>query len=139
MLLEGSWKMIVSWIMFGMFGLGAFVWMVLGWLKGISETSVESEKGYGNVDAVSQTVKMMKEEGIKELEVSSDKFRVVLGRNKMPPKGKCRVCGAPAPGNMPCYKCCNLLLDRDNENMEADVRIKASEELEKRSRMKSGQ
>jgi hypothetical protein len=79
MLLEGSWKMIDSWIMFGMFGLGAFVWMVLGWLKGISETSVESEKGYGNVDAVSQTVKMMKEEGIKELEVSSDKFRVVLG------------------------------------------------------------
>jgi hypothetical protein len=71
--------MIDSWIMFGMFGLGAFVWMVLGWLKGISETSVESEKGYGNVDAVSQTVKMMKEEGIKELEVSSDKFRVVLG------------------------------------------------------------
>ena len=79
MLLEGSWKMIDSWIMFGMFVLGAFVWMVLGWLKGISETSVESEKGYGNVDAVSRTVKMMKEEGIKELEVSSDKFRVVLG------------------------------------------------------------
>ena len=46
MLLEGSWKMIDSWIMFGMFVLGAFVWMVLGWLKGISETSVESEKGY---------------------------------------------------------------------------------------------
>ena len=56
----------------------------------------------------------------------------------MPPKGKCRICGAPAPGNMPCYKCFGLLLERDNENMGMDVRIKAAEELEKRGRMKNG-
>jgi len=56
----------------------------------------------------------------------------------MPPKGKCRVCGAPAPGNMPCRKCCGLLLDRDNENLGMDVRIKAAEELRKRGRMKNG-
>jgi len=55
----------------------------------------------------------------------------------MPPKGKCRVCGAPAPGTMPCRICCGLLLDRDNERGKMDVRIKAVEELEKRGRMKN--
>jgi len=47
----------------------------------------------------------------------------------MPPHGKCRVCGAPAPGNMPCYRCINLLLERDNgENQERAE--KAGQELE---------
>jgi len=64
--------------MFGMFVLGAFVWMMMGWLKSISETSVESEAEYGNTDAVKQMVKIVKEEGIKELEVSDDKFRVIM-------------------------------------------------------------
>ena len=34
----------------------------------------------------------------------------------MPPHGKCRVCGAPAPGNMPCYRCAGLLLERDKNS-----------------------
>jgi len=49
----------------------------------------------------------------------------------MAPKGKCRVCGAPAPGTMPCYRCCGLLLDRDNENLLMSHRIEAVEELER--------
>ena len=56
----------------------------------------------------------------------------------MPPKGKCRVCGAPAPGNMPCRKCCGLLLDRDNVNLEMDVRVRAAEELVKREGTENG-
>ena len=56
----------------------------------------------------------------------------------MPPKGKCRVCGAPAPGNMPCRICCCLLLDRDNVKLKMDVRVRAAEELEKREGMKNG-
>ena len=56
----------------------------------------------------------------------------------MPPKGKCRVCGAPAPGNMPCRICCCLLLDRYNEGLEMDVRVRAAEELEKRGWNKNG-
>ena len=49
----------------------------------------------------------------------------------MPPHGFCRVCGAPAPGNMPCRRCINLLIQRDNENLPAEFRTKANIELEK--------
>ena len=49
----------------------------------------------------------------------------------MAPHGNCRVCGAPAPGNMPCYRCCGLLLERDNVNMRKDIRAKAKTELER--------
>jgi len=49
----------------------------------------------------------------------------------MPPHGHCRVCGAPAPGNMPCYRCIGLLLQRDNESLEWELRVVASEELVK--------
>ena len=50
----------------------------------------------------------------------------------MAPKGICRVCGNVAtPGNMPCYKCCGLLLDRDNVNLRKEIRDKAGRELER--------
>ena len=49
----------------------------------------------------------------------------------MAPHGNCRVCGAPAPGNMPCRRCCLLLLDRDNERADTAIRQKAGLELER--------
>lgn len=84
MLLGESWKMIDSWIMFGMFVLCVFVWMVLGWLKGMM---MEQEKGNGFIENETERIivedvlpisKMMKEQGISELEISTDGFRVVL-------------------------------------------------------------
>ena len=47
----------------------------------------------------------------------------------MPPHGKCRVCGAPAPGNMPCYRCAGLLLERDNNELPTLVRLGAAIEI----------
>ena len=47
----------------------------------------------------------------------------------MPPKGKCRVCGAPSVATMPCRRCCNLLLERDNERLDPARRQKAGLEL----------
>jgi len=52
-------------------------------------------------------------------------------KNKMPPHEKCRVCGAPAPGFMPCRRCLNLLLQRDNVNMPVKLRAKSNAELER--------
>lgn len=49
----------------------------------------------------------------------------------MPPHERCRVCGAPTPGNMPCRRCLNLIIQRDNENMPAELRTKSNAELER--------
>lgn len=47
----------------------------------------------------------------------------------MPPSGHCRVCGAPSPGTMPCRRCCGLLLERDNEDLNYERRREAALEL----------
>lgn len=47
----------------------------------------------------------------------------------MPPNGECRVCGDPSIDTMPCWRCCGLLLDRDNERLDSRLREKARAEL----------